>query len=111
MRPKQKEEINRYIGEPQDFTHEFWQNPLNVKIYMRSMTAKLDPEDADRYAVLCGLLGKDVHIEAFQEVNFALNERCFDMFDLEEDTEEWEAVLNVLQSIGIEIDTEEEVVA
>lgn len=102
MRPKQKEEINRYIGEPQDFTHEFWQNPMNVKIYMRSMTAGLDPDDADRYAVLCGLLGKDIYIEAFQEVNFTLNCQSFDIFDLEKDTEEWDVVINVLQTLGIE---------
>lgn len=107
MRKKQKEELNRYIGEPQDFTDEFWQNPRNVTIYMRSMTTGIHPDDADRYAILCNLLNQDIRIEAFQEVDFALHEKGTDIFDLEKDTEEWEIVLNVLQTLGIEFIEEE----
>lgn len=108
MKAKQMRELDNYIGEPQDYSHKFWQDPLNVKIYMRSMTAGLDPDDADRYAILCGMVSKDIELGTFQEINFECCCQDIEIFDLEPDTVEWDIVLNILETYGIVMDTKEE---
>lgn len=96
--------INQYVGHVQDFSSEFWKNPIHKELYLRAMESRMDPTDADRYIALVDLVGKDITIDEFREANVLLSENDIEILEAKKEpgNVEWETISDLIEQMDLQ---------